>query len=135
MSHTHHDPPSTGHPGHELRDTNIRAVLISGVALAGLVVGTLLLIHWTIAYLTNAQPKGETVPPALLADGRPNPYTGPKVTADPGEELIRLRAAEEIRLTTYGKDPLTGAIRIPIDQAMQRVLERGLPARKTGSEK
>jgi hypothetical protein len=129
MTQPQHDPKTTGHPGHELRDTNIRAVLFSGVALAGLIVGTLLLVHWTVGYLAKTQPISETVPPALLVDGRPRPAAGPQISPKPREELVHLRAAEDARLTTYGQDPLTGAIHIPIDQAMRRVLEKGLPVR------
>ena len=42
-----------------------------------------------------------------------------------------MRAAEEKELTTYGwADEEKRAVRIPIDQAMKLLVERGLPARK-----
>lgn len=46
------------------------------------------------------------------------------------QDMRNLRAAEEARLTTYGwTDRKTGHAHIPIDAAMQKVLERGFPTR------
>jgi hypothetical protein len=57
-----------------------------------------------------------------------------KITPSPqvssGEALKALRATEEAALTTYGwveKDK--GIVHIPIDRAMELLLQRGLPAR------
>jgi hypothetical protein len=51
--------------------------------------------------------------------------------AAPDEALKQLRATEEALLTTYGwADRENGVVRIPIDRAMELLLERGLPARK-----
>jgi hypothetical protein len=43
-------------------------------------------------------------------------------------DLANLRAAEEANLDSYGWiDQNSGTVRIPIDRAMQLLLERGLP--------
>jgi hypothetical protein len=46
------------------------------------------------------------------------------------QDMRDLRAAEGRRLTTYGwSDRATGHAHVPIDVAMKKVLERGLPTR------
>lgn len=68
----------------------------------------------------------------------PNIYTGllqSRITPSPqvssGEELKALRATEDALLTTYGwVDKDSGVVRIPIDQAIDRLLQKGLPSRQ-----
>jgi hypothetical protein len=43
--------------------------------------------------------------------------------------LREFRDREQQLLTTYGLDPLTGAVRIPIERAKALALDRGFPAR------
>jgi hypothetical protein len=72
--------------------------------------------------------------PAKTA-GQPNvPITStgefpqPRLEIKPGGDLIKLHAAEESDLSTYGwVDKNSGTVRIPIDQAMRLILQRGLP--------
>jgi hypothetical protein len=46
----------------------------------------------------------------------------------PGVDLKALRAAEDAELHSYGWiDRKNGTVRIPIERAMQLILERGLP--------
>jgi hypothetical protein len=46
----------------------------------------------------------------------------------PGASLAELRAAEDADLNSYGWiDRKAGKVRIPIDRAMQLLLDRGLP--------
>ena len=49
----------------------------------------------------------------------------------PLQEMKRLRAEEEKTLNSYGwVDQQTGTVRIPIDEAKKRLLEKGIPARQ-----
>src|SRR5205085_429113 len=46
------------------------------------------------------------------------------------EESSLLRQKYDWDLTHYGQpDPSTGMVRVPVDEAMQRLLQKGLPAR------
>ena len=55
-------------------------------------------------------------------------FPQPRLETKPGEGLSKLRAAEESDLSTYGWiDQKTGTVRVPIDRAMQLLLQRGLP--------
>jgi hypothetical protein len=53
--------------------------------------------------------------------------------ATPDDTLRQLRATEETALTTYGwVDRDNGIVHIPIDRAMDLILQRGLPTRPQG---
>jgi hypothetical protein len=55
-------------------------------------------------------------------------FPQPRVQVQPGLDLGKLRANENARLDSYGWiDREAGVAHIPIDRAMQLVLERGLP--------
>jgi hypothetical protein len=54
----------------------------------------------------------------------------PRLQVDPAADLIELRAREDARLHTYGwVDKKAGVIHIPIERAMDLVLQRGFPVR------
>lgn len=54
----------------------------------------------------------------------------PRLQLKPPEDLHNFRTGEETALNTYGWiDRTAGVVRIPIDRAMDLVLERGLPTR------
>ena len=117
-------------PHLEERDVNIRAFLCFG---AGLVV-TAIVIHalvWLLFVYFNAreaaQPPAE-YPLAIEQEKRLPPE--PRLQTNPREDLRELRAGEDELLTTYGwVDRNAGVVRIPIDEAMKLVIQRGLPAR------
>lgn len=55
-------------------------------------------------------------------------FPAPRLEVKSGANLAELRAAEDVDLNSYGwVDRNAGTVRIPIDRAMQLILERGLP--------
>lgn len=126
-------PQSIEH-GYEVRDANPRWVLICGVGLAILIVSTIFLMRWTLSYLSQAQSMNDG-PPVALREGR-LPARGPSISEDPRERerMAVFRKKEDRRLNSYGKDPLTQAVHIPIERAMELALEQGFPTRQTGRE-
>jgi hypothetical protein len=83
---------------------------------------------------TPAAPHAATVAPNQVPPSPPPPNLIPldSRTMPLGEPtyLQRFREAEEAELTTYGWiDRNAGTLRIPIDRAKARLLERGLPTR------
>ena len=55
-------------------------------------------------------------------------FTGPKLEVSIAADLARLRQSERHSLNTYGwVDRRAGVVRVPIDRAMQLLLQRGLP--------
>ena len=62
-----------------------------------------------------------------LAVGQQKAPPAPNLQTQPFKDLYSLRQAETARLTAYGwVDKGTGVTRIPIDDAMRLVLERGM---------
>jgi len=55
---------------------------------------------------------------------------GPRLQPDPNLDMREMRAEEDALLSTYGwSDKSTGAVRIPIDKAMDLLAARGLGAK------
>ncbi len=124
-------PDDTGRtPGYELTDISTRVVVVFATALV--VAGVLIhLLVWALfAYLGQATTASYS-PQYPLASAGPAPLPpAPVLQVKPREELRDLRAEEDRILSSYGwVDPNAGIVRIPIDRAMQLVLQRGLPTR------
>ena len=67
-------------------------------------------------------------PPALPEARVEHQPPSPNLQVDPRQQLLDLRAEEERILTTYGWiDRAHGLTRVPIDRAMDLLVERGLP--------
>jgi hypothetical protein len=59
----------------------------------------------------------------------------PHLQVSPAADLKEFRANEDRELTTYGwANRSTGIARVPIDRAMELVLQRGLPTRTGTNE-
>jgi hypothetical protein len=111
-----------------MRDINVRGILY----FAGALLAAAIVIHvglwWLLQVWSGASlvPRPQ-VPPAVVT---PPAAPGPGVRAAPPIDLEQLRSQEMQRLTTYGwVDEEAGTVRIPIDQAMQMLVEQGRPAR------
>ena len=70
------------------------------------------------------------------------PPAGPRLQVDPELELIQFKVIEDSLINTYGWiQKEAGVVRIPVDEAMKLMLQRGFPVRadfeerKTMSEK
>jgi hypothetical protein len=117
---------------HEETDVDFRAVLQFGAAL----VVAALVIHAVVALLFlyfNGRQTDEMRFPLAAGAARLPPE--PRLQIDPPAELRELRAGENEVLNGYRwVDRDAGTVRIPIGEAMRRVLERGLPAREAPGE-
>ena len=113
---THAAPsPAAGRgPGYELRDTDVRAVAIFGVCLAVFCLVVMIGLWVELKALSGDQPEP------------PSPFKPPDVVID---QRIQLQARERTALDGgYGWSTETkGAVRIPIDEAIKLVAERGIP--------
>ncbi len=76
----------------------------------------------------SAEQAGITYP---LAVGLVREPPTPRLQTQPFKDLYLLRQHETERLTAYGwVDKGAGVVRLPIDRAMERLLEQGLPVRE-----
>ncbi len=118
--------------GYEERDANAKGVAITGLALAGLIVGGLLVAYLSIFFLMMyAKKQDKKLPPMFQTQVE---VPEPRLQVTPVQDLKTVRAEEEKILTSYDwVDIHAKVVRIPESRAMQLILERGLPFRKSGN--
>ena len=158
MSNDIHPVKTNGHTDFERRDIGVAGVLyfIAGLAVAAVI------IHFVVAgmynYLehhsqaqqraasplvTNPVRDTRTLPPQFKTDREGSDYEKylqknfpePQLEIDERTELNKVRLNEEERLSTYDYiDKDAGTVRIPIDRAMDLLVQRGLPTRPQSAQ-
>jgi len=138
MAHKHEaDSGQSESSAYETRDIKLRPLLVfaAGLAIVGIVT---YLVIFVLFRLFSGQASREDAQVAPSSVSRPAPAPGeerlppePRIQANPAADMTTLRQQEEAILTTYGwVDRSAGVVRVPIDVAMQQVLEEGLPVRQ-----
>jgi len=130
---------------YEREDLSPGAILgfLVGLAITGLVIHIILVGMYS--YLDTYQKKHEPAGSPLLTRAakedmrQPTPEVAnkfplPRLEVNERSELYDFRRKEEEALNTYGVDPKTGVVHIPIERAMQLLAERGLPVAPQNSE-
>jgi hypothetical protein len=80
-------------------------------------------------FATSAQ-RQDIAPPPVFSTAPP---PGPQLEVDPAADLARVRSREEALLDSYDwVDRQHGIVRIPIDRAMDLLLQQGLPGTPVG---
>jgi hypothetical protein len=131
---THHSDDSGVH--HETTDVNIGGVLLFAAGLF-VVAGVVHLLVWVLfGYLSGRETRlGAREHPLTVTSETPLPPE-PRLQINPREDLRELRAHEDEVLTSYGwVDKNAGIVRIPIEEAMKIVVQKGLPAREPTSDR
>ncbi len=119
------EPAGTASSGHETSDLKPRTILIFGIALSVTVLVCLAIANWMFQYFAAVQ-TASSPPLSPLAKQEAPP--GPHLQAQAPEDLRKFRAEEETTLNSYGwVNQQAGTVRIPIDRAMQLLVQRGLP--------
>ncbi|HEY8668704.1 MAG TPA: hypothetical protein VIL86_18800 [Tepidisphaeraceae bacterium] len=118
---------------HEPTDVRIRPfiIFVSFFLLSAVVIH--LLLWWmTGTYVSNEKlrdPERSPVAETLPAPPAPNLQPSIMHNTSPYQDLAEMRQRDENRLRSYGWiDATAGVAHIPIDRAMDLVIERGLPA-------
>ncbi|HJZ72782.1 MAG TPA: hypothetical protein VKE51_13645 [Vicinamibacterales bacterium] len=125
--------PADGHQAgtrHEESDVDIRGIFAFGVALTVVAIVIYLVVGVLFKYLDarEARQDAPEYPLAATQENRLPPE--PRLQTNPRQDLADLRAREEQTLAGYSwVDRNAGIVRIPIDEAIKKTLERGLPAR------
>lgn len=119
-----------GHPrhDHEHSDVSVRGLFyfIAALAIGGVLLHFGLKVFWN--YLTTSAEHRPTSPFSYPAE----PPPGPRLLPNPPEELHKYLASERRRLNSYGwVNREAGVVHIPIERAMELVLQRGLPVRSS----
>jgi hypothetical protein len=109
---------------YEPRDVNVRAVLKVGIGLGGITLFGVLAALGAFLLLDRWDDKRERpLPPLAHEPGRLPPE--PRLQSTPLVDIQDLRAEERERLGRYGwAEAPSGAVHIPIDEAMRLYAER-----------
>ncbi len=118
--------------GYEANVVSFRAVAWFGIGLLLSVLVVVLVAQVVLDELASRRPVVVPHPSKV----QPDPYPPePRLETLPSLRLEEMRRQEEEILTGYGwVDREEGIARIPIDRAMELLIQRGLPARDDGGD-
>lgn len=122
---------------HEVSEKRVRNPLIVGGAAFCLVIFAIAVASMEIHFLKQTRRMHWMVPLGILVAPNLAPlerFPKPNLSIDDDHsERVALYAAENKKLNSYGwVDRSNGIVHIPIDRAMDLLLQRGLPARTNG---
>jgi hypothetical protein len=122
--------------GHEPRDLPTRGILAFGILFL-IVMGLVFVAVTALNILYLGRLPAAPFPPVDLQNAPvPTLPPEPRLEAEPGQQLQRLRSEEEKLLNSYGwVDQNAGIVHIPIDRAMDLLAQRGLPSRPAEQSK
>lgn len=81
-----------------------------------------------ISYGYFARTEFHGVAPVTMVNQQPPQTSGPLLQVNPGADLEELQQSERQTLNSYGwVDQKKGIVRIPIEEAMKIVVQKGLP--------
>ena len=125
--------PGSSGVGHEKKDINVRSVFLFGLLLVA-IIGT---VGYGITLLVFKGTAGKESDAAVSPLYQPQELPPqPRLQADPVQDLKQLRANEERVLESYGwVDRANGVVRIPVDHAIDLIVEKGLPPKPEAGAK
>lgn len=130
---TEHSPAGGGTPGYETRDAHPASLVKFAIGLALTLVVAWAGMWWLLGYLGQSQEEGPAAAPFRALHERQLPPL-PRIQVNPVRELNEVSEEQSDKIDHYDwVDRNHGVVRIPIDEAMKLILERGgLPARPGG---
>ena len=119
--------------GHERKDLPVNKIFLSLVILSVTTfVCAIIGLGLHYLYLKYDQPRLPAMSPMANMHRLP---PEPRLQVDDAADLVQFKQAEDAILNSYGwVDPNSGQVRIPVDRAIDLLAERGLPARKGGTQ-
>lgn len=120
--------------GYERSDISLKGAVVLTLGILVATAGTMLLMRALFDRLATSEARSQSVRTTLVAT-EPNPLPPePRLQANPVEELREQRATERQALHGYAwVDRKAGRVRIPIERAIDLVVERGAPPRPAGT--
>lgn len=118
--------PGVG-PGYETSDANPLGLVLFGLGIFVIIGVVMLITYGVFEHFKESQSLGAPASPFVNASQIP---PAPRLQTEPQLDLEHLRARESTLLNSYEwVDPNAGMVRIPIDRAMDLILQKGLPVR------
>lgn len=130
MSGSHHPPKPGAGPGYETSDADVPMIVKSGAGLLILVAfgfGLMFLMFYGLDSIQSRFRGGLEPTQMQMQKAIPN---APLLQVDQSLDLKLRKEKDEHDLTSYSKDEKTGAVRIPVDRAIEILATRGLPEPK-----
>jgi len=125
-------PDEQPNHGHETSDASIRNLLIFAAGLSLVVIAGLIVSRVVFRYFVGHQGLG---PPASPFENVRTLPPEPRLQVTAPKDLRQYKAAQDEILNNYGwVDRQSGVVRIPIERAMDILLERGFPVRTTAPQ-
>jgi hypothetical protein len=129
LPHANRGKTEPGSVDHETSDVNIRAIFGFAIGLTVTMIVVAFAV-WVLFQYFNAREARTVFVEYPLASQESRVPPEPRLQTDPRQDMSDLRAREDQLLQSYGwVDKNAGVVRVPIERAMQLVVERGLPAR------
>ncbi len=114
--------------GYEKSDASPRGLVHFLLIMAAILAATALSLIWLFKHFERAENPGSYVA-APFAGTQPLPPP-PRIQPVPGVDMQSYYQSQQNLLDTYGwVDKQNGIVRLPIDRAMELLLQRGLPVR------
>jgi hypothetical protein len=134
---SNHDNSSSTHeelrsPQEEGRYVNIRGVVITTLALVGILLFSAVFLYFLFNYYEGDVAKAD-IPPSPVEDSTSQPPS-PRLQANPTVDLVEFRRREDSLLQSSGwVDSALGVAHIPVDSAMEVIVRTGKIPMKVSS--
>ena len=116
--------------GHEHTDANVWLIIQFAIWLTVSALATHLLMWGMFKWFVDSRTDAVPIEFPLAVKQERRLPAGPRLQAIPANEIFEFRQRENAALTEYGwVDRNAGTVRIPIEQAKELLLQRGLPSR------
>ena len=116
---------------HEESDVNVSAILRYGLGLAVIALVAHVFLWWLLGIYERQHDRAQTQVYPMAAGQQNRLPPSPRFQQNPQQELQDLRARQRALLEGYGwVSKETGVARIPIEDAMKIIVERGVPVRE-----
>jgi hypothetical protein len=123
----HRPSDETTPKGHETVDANIRSLVGWGIGVFALLAAGVIVSAFVFRYFVTHQSLG---PPASPFENVRALPPRPALQVTPARDLQHYVDQQHAVLNSYGwVDQKAGVVRIPIDRAMDLLLQKGLPVR------
>ena len=117
---------------HEESDVNVAAILRYGLGLFAVAVVVHIFLWWLLGAYERKNERAQTQVFPMAAGQQDRLPPAPRFQENPQQELQQLREKQKALLEGYGwVNKEAGVVRIPIEDAMKIVVERGLTTRET----
>jgi FtsZ-interacting cell division protein ZipA len=111
--------------GHETTDVNPYYLTLFGIGLLVIVAIVLLVLAWMFRRMETAARRADPPPSPVADDQVPPP---PRLQTAPAADLAQMRREDQHVLSSYAwTDREQRKVRIPIDRAMEILVQRGFP--------